>query len=110
MRTRVQDCQTLTGIERELRRTDPRLTGLLDLFARLHAAEMMPAGERIRWTASRRLVLTVTALAAVLACLGLIVAAHVGVQQSAANGSEIPAGQAPAAAQSATPKYGSHAR
>lgn len=83
MRARVRDCQALTGIERELRRTEPRLVGLLDLFTRLHAAEAMPACERIsRSAAQRRLVVVVTILAAGLVCLSLIVAAHAGAQQA----------------------------
>jgi hypothetical protein len=66
----------LRRVDQALRQSDPDLASLLSVFARLNAAEAMPAGERLRpqpsW-AWRVLLWPVAAVASLLAALAFLV-------------------------------------
>lgn len=46
-RLNLKDRRKLRQIDKEVRRTDPRLASLLAMFSRLAAGEPMPAHERL---------------------------------------------------------------
>jgi Protein of unknown function (DUF3040) len=87
MRLPYREERVLRRVHHALRRSDPDLASRLSIFARLNAAEAMPAGERLRpppsW-AWRVLLWPVAAVAFLVAALAFLVVFAAGGGMTAA--------------------------